>query len=218
MSTATIDHRHKLTALVGIFAVSLFGVALAVFSSLNPNFHPAQDYVSKLGAIGQPYALWWNLTGFIAVGLLLAGFGFAYGHYLQDRFVGLLLAMFGIGFAATAIPVDPTDGNAALSKLHVLAICLGLGGWMIGLARMASLSFPRKSTRVMANIAAVLVMLPMFGQVAALWPMPVTHRLVFIVVFGWVAITSIRLLCGLDKIKTPDSVSRHSNTSQEDTH
>jgi hypothetical protein len=36
----------------------------------------------------------------------------------------------------------------------------------------------------------------MVGQAVQLWSMPLTHRLVFFVVFGWVAITSIRLLRG----------------------
>lgn len=47
--------------MLGICAVGLFGFALVVFSILNPDFNPLHDYVSKLGAIGQPYALWWNL-------------------------------------------------------------------------------------------------------------------------------------------------------------
>ncbi len=45
-----------------------------------------------------------------------------------------------------------------------------------------------------ANVAAALVVLPMVGAGAQLWSMPVTHRLVFIVVFGWLAATSITLL------------------------
>ncbi len=49
--------------------------APAILSSLNREFEPLGDYVSKLGAVEQPYALWWNLIGFGDVGALRVGFG-----------------------------------------------------------------------------------------------------------------------------------------------
>ncbi|MCW5965807.1 MAG: DUF998 domain-containing protein [Bryobacterales bacterium] len=188
---------HRLAATLGISAVGLFGIALVVFSGLNPGFDPLDDYVSKLGALGQPHAMWWNVIGFVAVGALLAGFGLAYGRILHDRFVGVLLALFGIGFGAAGIPLDLGDGNSPLAKAHVVAICLGLAAWLFGLARMAHLTSLGNATRSSANIAAGLLVLPILGQGAQWWSMPVTHRLVFLVVFGWVAITSIRLLRGV---------------------
>lgn len=191
---------HRLAAMLGISAVGLFGFALVVLSGLNPGFNPLDDYVSKLGAVGQPYALWWNVIGFVVVGALLAGFGLTYGRILQDRFVGVLLALFGVGFGTAGVPIDLGDGSSPLSKAHVVAICLGLAAWMFGLARMAYLPSLGKSTHSSAKIAAALLVLPMLGQGAQLWSMPVTHRLVFLVVFGWVAITSIRLLRGADPV------------------
>lgn len=184
----------RLAAGLGLSAVGLFACALAVFCLLNPAFSPLVDYVSKLGAIGQPYDVWWNLVGFCAVGMLLAGFGFSFGRVLRDRPVGVLLAMFGLGFAATGIPVDLGNAGAMVSKAHVLAICLGLAGWLGGLARMAHLRRLGRSVHRSANGAARLVVLPIAGQGMQLWPMPVTHRLVFLAVFGWVATTSLRLL------------------------
>jgi hypothetical membrane protein len=187
---------HRLAAMLGISAVSLFGLSLVVFSGLNPNFNLLDDYVSKLGAVGQPYALWWNVIGFVMVGVLLAGFGLAYGSILQSRLVGVLLALFGIGFGAAGVPIELGDGSSPLTKAHVVAICLGLAAWLFGLARMAYLPSLGRFTHSSANIAAILLVLPILGQGAQLWSMPVTHRLVFLVVFGWVAITSIRLLHG----------------------
>lgn len=182
------------TASLGLSAVVIFGITSVIIASLTPGFSFLEDYVSELGATSQPYAIWWNLIGFLLVGILLAAFGFAYGKMVNDRWVGTCLALFGVGFAATALPIDLGDSASSLSKAHVVAICLGLAGWMFGLARMAQIKTLEKSVRYAANIAAILVVLPMFGFVAGLWSMPVTHRLVFAVVFGWVAFVSFGLL------------------------
>jgi len=189
---------HKLAALLGLAAVGLFALALIVFGGRNPDFSLIDDYVSKLGALGQPNAAAWNIVGFGAVGALLAAFGWVYGSVLNDRLAGLLLALFGVGFASSAIPVDLVDETAALSKAHVVAICLGLACWLFGLARLTQRAASDRSPRASAKIAAVLVVLPILGQSAELWPMPVTHRLVFLVVFGWTALTSVRLLRAAD--------------------
>ena len=178
---------------LGLSAVGIFVSAFILFSILNPNFNPIDDYVSKLGALGQPYALWWNLIGFGLVGLLLTAFGWCYGYLIQDRLVGILLASFGIGFAATGVPIDLANEVAPVSKAHIVAICLGLAGWMFGLARMGYSMSLERSVRRLANTAATLLFIPLLGQIAQLWSMPVTHRLVFVVVFGWVLITCIGL-------------------------
>jgi hypothetical protein len=184
---------HKTAAYLGLSSVIIFGVTLVIISSLTPEFHFLENYVSELGAQGQPYALWWNLIGFLLVGTLLTAFGYFFGRVVDDRWVGICLALFGVGFATTAIPIELGSSESALSTAHVIAICLGLAGWMFGLARMAHIKTIDRSVRFTANIAATLVVLPIFGFVAGLWSMPVTHRLVFVVVFGWVAFESIRL-------------------------
>jgi len=184
----------KAAGILGLSAVGLLASALAVFSFLNPQFHPMQDYVSKLGAVGQPYALWWNLTGFVAVGLLLVGFGLAYGRLLGDRQVSILLVLFGIGFAATGVPIVLGDREAGISKAHVVAVCAGLAAYLACLAKLGYLRSFGHTVRRSANVAATLVVVSMVGQALRFWSMPVTHRLVFAVVFGWLGTTSIRLL------------------------
>lgn len=150
---------HKTTAFLGLSSVIIFGGTLVVIASLTPEFHFLEDYVSELGAQGQPYAIWWNLIGFLLVGMLLAGFGYSYGGVVNDRLIGVCLALFGIGFAFTALPIDLGDSASTLSKAHVIAICLGLAGWMFGLARMAQNRQLEKFVRYSANIAAVLLFL-----------------------------------------------------------
>jgi len=85
-----------------------------------------------------------------------------------------------------------------------LTAIFGLAAWMFGLARLAQFKSLEKSVRYSANIAAKLVVLPMFGFVAGLWSMPVTHRLIFAVVFGWIGFTSFSLLT--DRGNNQDSI------------
>lgn len=186
----------RLAGTLGLLAIFVLVLALATFVRLNPSFDPLADFISKLGAIGQPHAFWWNLIGFGTVGLLLAGFGWAYGESIGDRAVGALLVVFGSGFAATAVPMDLANEVSGLSKAHVVAICIGLAAFMFALARMAHIRSGERSIRILANVAAALLGLVIAGQLVQAWSMPVTHRLVFLVVLGWVAATSVRLLRG----------------------
>jgi hypothetical membrane protein len=184
----------QVTAWLGIAAVGVLCAALVVFSWLNPGFGLVEDYVSKLGARGQPFALWWNLIGFVSVGLLFAVFGWAYGRVVEDRLVGVLFTLFGLGYAVTGMPVDLTDSTAPISKVHTAAICLALAAWLFGLARLAGSAVLGRREKFTANIAAIILVLPIVGGFAGFWSAPMTHRMVFSVVFGWVVITSVRLL------------------------
>lgn len=121
-------------------------------------------------------------------------FCLACSEKIEGRLVGVLLAVFGIGFAATSAPMDLSSDVATVSTAHVLAICLGVAGWMLGLARMAHVQYVNGTVRRAANVAATLLFVPILGQLAGLWSMPVTHRLVFVVVFGWYLFTSINLI------------------------
>jgi len=138
--------------------------------------------------------VWWNGIGFLLVGVLLFGFGLAYGRIVEDRVVGVLLGLFGVGFAFTAIPIDMADAAAPISKAHIVAICLALACWLFGLAKLSSSKRVKTKVRVQANIAAIILVGAMIGHVLGFWSMPVTHRLVFGVVFGWTAITATELV------------------------
>ncbi|WP_425392042.1 DUF998 domain-containing protein [Ekhidna sp.] len=184
----------KITGYLGIAAISLFFISLIVFGLLNQNFQFMSDFISKLGAKGEPYALWWNLTGFLLVGITLTIFGFAYGMIIKDKLVGILLSLFGLGFAFTAIPMDMINDRSPVSKAHIVAICLGLACWLFGLARMGYNPALASKVRRRANVAAILLVSAMAGFALQLWPMPLTHRLVFIVVFGWTLLASVELV------------------------
>lgn len=178
----------------GILAFAVFCFALIVFGSLNQEFSFSNDFISKLGAKGEPFAVWWNMTGFVLVGLLLIVFGISYGKILNDQIVGILLSMFGLGFALISIPMDLRESDAPVSKAHVMAVCLALAFWLFGLARMGYSHSLEKKVRLRANLSAALLASFVIGFVLGFWSMPMTHRLVLGVVFGWTVITCIDLL------------------------
>ena len=186
----------KKTGILGLLAVGIFFIVLIIFASLNPDFNYLEDYVSKLGAKKQPNATWFNIIGFLLTGLLLIGFGISYGKLINDRLVGIFLAVFGVGFSFTSIPFDLEFADSSVSKAHTVAITLGLASWLFGLARISYNKLLKKSVRFTANTAAILLVSSMIGNVIGLWSMPVTHRLVFGVVFGYTAFISIKLLFG----------------------
>jgi hypothetical membrane protein len=184
---------NRIVGILGISAVSIFIVVLLIFASINPEFNILNDYVSRLGAKGAPNAIWFNLFGFLLVGIILIGFGLTYGNFIKDKLVGILLAFFGLGFAFTSIPFEIGFSNSSISKAHTAAITLGLASWLFGLARISYNKSLDRSTRFRANIAAILLVSSMTGFVIGFWSMPITHRLVFGVVFVWTVFTAASL-------------------------
>ena len=184
----------KTTGIIGLATVLLLLTALLIFGNLNNDFSFFKDYISTLGAKGAPFALGWNICGFALVGIGLVGFGFMYGLLLKDKIVAFCLSLFGVGYAFTAIPMDMELVNSAVSKAHILAICIGLAAWLTALSRIGFNKSIKKTIRHRANTIALLLLASMIGYVTGLWSMPLTHRLVFGLVFGWTTITSIGLL------------------------
>ena len=203
---ARLENLRRVAGTLGLSAVLVFGITLFVFSFLNPEFHWLNDYVSMLGAKGQPYSLWWNLIGFLSVGILFASFGWAFGLLIQDRWVGLALALFGVGFAATAVPVDLDQSESALSKMHIVAICMGMAAWFFGLARMAQLSRLGKLIHRTANVAALFAVLPVAAHMTGMISAPVAHRFVFLVVFAWTVMMSVWMFVDSVGARHPASV------------
>lgn len=186
--------KEKNVGIFGLLSVLILIVALLIFGFSNGDFNFLDDFISKLGAKGEPNAFWFNLFGFVAVGIALFIFGLTYGNLLNDKLVSILLSLFGLGFAFTAIPIDMELSRTAVSKAHIVAICLGLAFWLFGLSRLGYNRRLKRKIRNRANFTAALLVIAMVGFVFGLWSMPVTHRLVFAIVFGWTAITSIELI------------------------
>ena len=170
----------------GVLSAGVLVVAFLVFGSMTPGFDLLRDYISSLGAVDRPWGVWWNLTGFVGTGLLFAVFGWYLGIWLQDRWVGLLLVIAGIGFAVAAIPADFLNSQSPMTKAHVVSICMSLAGWCFALARLGYVEGIDRRMKPVANMAGVAVVLPMIASATELFPAPIAHRLVLAVIFGWV--------------------------------
>ena len=186
--------KERNVGILGLLSVLILIMALLIFGFSNAEFSFANDFISKLGAKGEPNALMFNLFGFITVGLLLFVFGLTYGNLLNDKLLSILLSLFGLGFAFTAIPMDMELSRTPVSKAHIVAICIGLAFWLFGLSRLGYNRQLDRKVRIRANLTAVILVLSMMGFVLGLWSMPITHRLVFGIVFSWTALTSIGLI------------------------
>lgn len=186
--------KEKNIGILGLLSVLILIATLLFFGFSNTEFSFMNDFISKLGAKGEPNAFWFNLFGFITVGILLFAFGLTYGNLLNDKLLSVLLSLFGLGFAFTAIPIDMELSRTPVSKAHIVAICLGLAFWLFGLSRLGCNRQLKKGIRNRANITATILVLSIIGLVVGLWSMPVTHRLIFGIVFGWTAITSFELI------------------------
>lgn len=184
----------KNIGIYGLLSVLTLITALLIFGVSNSGFSFWEDFISKLGAKGEPNALWFNLIGFAVVGILLFIFGLSYGKLLNDKLLSILLALFGLGFAFTAIPIDMEFSRTSVSKAHIVAICLGLAFWFFGLSRLGYNQKLKRRIRNRANFTAVILVLSMIGFVFGFWSMSMTHRLVFMIIFGWTAMTSIELI------------------------
>lgn len=189
-----MNDKEKMVGIYGLSAVLILLSAILIFGYANSEFSFVNDFISKLGAKGEPNALWFNLVGFVSVGVLLFIFGLTYGKLLNDQLLSILLSLFGLGFAFTAIPIDLQLSDTVVSKAHIIAICLGLACWMFGLSRLGYNPKLERKIRTRANLTAVILVISMVGFVVGLLSMPVTHRLVFGIVFGWTALTSIELI------------------------
>ena len=147
----------------GLLSVLTLVTALLVFGLLNSDFSFLEDFISKLGAKGEPNAIWFNLIGFVVVGILLFIFGLSYGRLLKDRLLSVLLSLFGLGFAFTAMPVDFQMPDSPVSAAHTVAICLGLAFWLFGLSRLGYNQILKKKIRNRANFTATVLALSMMG-------------------------------------------------------
>ena len=172
-------------ATAGILAVALFLITFAFHSLRAEDFHPLNDYLSKLGSLDQNGSASWNISGFVVVGALFAIFGFSFGKFVEDPFSGTCMVCCGVGFAVAAIPAEMIDEESTLTKAHIVSVCIALASWCFGLARTGSQSRIDSRIRNSANLAGILTVVPMAGLGLELFPAAIGHRILLLIVFGW---------------------------------
>ena len=182
------------TALVGLSAIAVFITSFISFGLLAEDYHFLTDYLSLLGAKGQPLGLYWNLTGFVFVGLLIARFGWGYGKVHKDMIIGSCLVVAGLFYALGGIPSDFNNAEATTSIAHFAAICFSLAGWSLALARITQIGDPNSGIIKRANWSIIAVIIVLVGAGIGLYAEPVVHRLIILVIFSWIALSAKDLL------------------------
>jgi hypothetical membrane protein len=183
-----------MSALLGIGACTLFFCALAAFGALDPAYSHTTKAVSELGSAGAANQLLWNLVGFLAVGSLLSFFGWRFGRSVGDRPAKWLLTLFGLSFAATAIPADMNDLGSTSSTAHIAASIAVFVFWALALLRL--IWIPRRLPRLKmaSGVALALAVGSIILRASELLLPGSAQRVSFVVVFGWVVVVAMLLL------------------------
>lgn len=168
---------------------------------------PAQQSLSILGAVGAPGAVWFNLLGYVVVGLVLLLFVIALERAMQHdgaarggRLGTGLLMVSALAFAAQGVfAFDPADVDAATSQRHSSALAFALLGLMAG-AMFVAASLRRAPgwrmlTRVGPALAALLLVFlvqPPQQLLPALAGQPGhAQRLIVAVYLAWFALAAV---------------------------
>lgn len=170
----------------GIAAIVVFLLSVAAIATLQGDFDPLRDVVSKLGAAGRPYGGLFNAVGFGVTGLLLAVFGISFGVSIGDRLVAVLLGLFGVAFTAIAAPAILDQPDTLATRIHIAIVCLCMGVWCISLARTVGRRDLSGPVRIVSYAAIVPVMLAVFGAAFDAVSPAVFQRLFFGGIFAWV--------------------------------
>ena len=185
--------RNQTAGFSGVAAGVGFPILLILFAALDPDYHHGTKAVSELGVVGADNALAWNLTGFMGIGMLLAGFGWGLGRSVEDRFTVGMLTLFGLAFAATAIPADMDNLRSPGSIAHIAASQLVFLFWLVGLGRLMFVKRAGGLVRLLAVLGLLLAVGSIILRGSDLLSPAWAQRVTFGVVFGWVLANGIVL-------------------------
>lgn len=183
----------RMTAVLGLAASTIFFLALVAFGALDPAYSHTTKAVSELGSVGAANQLIWNLVGFLAVGILLALFGWSFGESVDDRPAKWLLTLFGLSFAATAIPADMNNLRSTGSTAHIVASMAVFLFWVLALLRLLWIKPRLPSLKLVTGIALALAVGSIVLRGSELLPPGLSQRISFAVVFGWVVVIAMLL-------------------------
>lgn len=186
-----------------MIAPAWFLVALLAFAALRPDYSHFTKAVSELGAVNAPNALAWNILGFGAVGTLVVVFAWGLGTHGGSRWVALMVAISGLGFAAAGLfPADMNDMNADTTRLHILASLVSFGafaasvpavGWMLWKTGRGRFALCATAFGVAAVVSVLLRETDM--------PPGLVQRINFMAYLIWIALAALAVpIVGKDKL------------------
>jgi hypothetical membrane protein len=127
-------------ALGGVAGPVLFTTVVLTCAALRPGYSHYRDVISALGAAGSPNALFMNVGGFVATGLLLMGFGLSLSRLVPRTVLAdagsLFVVLFGAGMAGAGIfSCDcSATGTPREAFLHLVAAFVALPSGVVACA------------------------------------------------------------------------------------
>lgn len=193
--------------ILGIAAWLLFWSATIVFAALRPSYSHIVNTVSELGAIGTPYATWWNLFGFIVPGILVAISGVAIARAAATEaspsraVASVCLALSGLAVAGQGlVPAAMSNGVADVTSLstmgHFISSLVSGIAWAVGALTLVG---PMKRNPRWKRLHVVSVALVVLGLMAALTlrgalPDGLAQRIGNAFFCAWYLVMSLRLM------------------------
>ncbi len=122
----------KVFAICGVLAPVIFTASLAIFSLLTPGYSNLTNAVSELGIVSAPYALTWNLLGFVFVGLLIFAFSWDLLHSTGATILPILIGISGIGFIGLGLfPAEAGFAPSAHTTLHFAMVSINFLAFLL---------------------------------------------------------------------------------------
>jgi len=199
----------RLLASCGIVAPLLIAVAALVLTELTPNYSHVANTLSELGAVGAPYALYFN-TLLVVAGVMIAGFAVGLHRGIGDgrgsRTGPGLIAVFGL-FATAGTGLTPLDPEpmALINFVHIALVMVGFLGLAAGMyllsVRMANDPDWRGYARI-TRLGSLGLLVLFLGWFLALFLVPLEmgeapngalQRPFVVWALLWVELTAIKL-------------------------
>lgn len=201
--------RTDIAAIAGLLAAVLVVVTTLIGGWLQPGYSHTAQYISELGAVGAAHPALVNFGGFLPVAAAVAAFvWFGFPALARSRLsavgCGLLLGVAAGYLLAALAPCDagcPASGSARQAVHNLGGVLEYLGGGLgllligAGQVRTPGLQRPALST-LLAAFTTLGVFFFILGAepdhpLRGLW-----QRVAETAIFGWIALTSLRLLSG----------------------
>jgi len=128
----------KILLLNGLFGPIIFSFVLYIIGYYMPNYNHITQYMSELGAVNAPYALFINIFGFSIIGINIILFSLGLDDSIENnnslfkyKFPILLLTLSGFSFILLGIfPCDPNCmAISIIGKIH--GIFAGLAQFLL---------------------------------------------------------------------------------------
>ncbi len=200
---------HRLTRYCGIAASLVCVAAVIGFGSMLEGYVQSHHPLGLLGGKDIPYALAFNLCGFVLPGVLAAiaistlrsRLPAATGWSMR---IGVqLLVLSAVAFAAQGlVSIDPADLAAPGNRYHAVAWTLWWIAFVSG-ALVLALSirrYPQSRTQAWLSMAAAMIVLTFVLFAPGAIPSGIAERIAFAAWFGW-----LLLATRVDKRPEPSS-------------